>query len=304
MSDGVKTANDFLKAFNLPRNGFTEGALFSDAYGFSTTKRRKQNGLDFLSLYKLYIRDNDMRSDVTEKPITAVVSYGELQDDGSIMLAPTSIPRRSDWPLDFVSTEEFYYNIETSTFTRKGDYISAEQILSMLDELHLRPTKFWGGLWLRLRVFIRRTHMAFTFQYFYYFVIGVLYSLFGTRTVGSLYSFSRTTGRGTVEDEREFKQETFATEAIDVLGYKAKNAWAVITYGLAHFSIYSYWYFFDTLPHPFISSVFSNAFLTLVYVVPTLVIYERLLPHLLRKLIALTRLMYQQATFSRIDLKF
>jgi hypothetical protein len=52
-------------------------------------------------------------------------------------------------------------------------------------------------------------------------------------------------------------------------------------YAALHLSVYVFWYFYDGVEINFIKSIFSNTFLTTVYIIPSLVVFERLIPKII-----------------------
>src|SRR3989344_9404738 len=79
----------FKKKFGLPRDGYSEPIDLQDAgVGFSVYKeqddlRRK----DFKSMFKVYIKKEELEKTGDIKPIVITVSYGKTTEDGIILVS-------------------------------------------------------------------------------------------------------------------------------------------------------------------------------------------------------------------------
>lgn len=293
---------NFIDSFGLPRDGFGSPVPYSDAFGFSTSKDRAQDGYGFTSIYGFYVRNEDMRSDSTIKPVWVSVSYGEKQEDGSVRLSPTSVERQLNWPIDFISNNDFYFDTTSKTFLRHGRIISGADILKMAESLHMRPTRKFAGLFLRFRLW-SRSILAGIFQGFYKALNYVLYTLSGTWTTQTMWEVYVAEPTKAHSNLPEPEIDSFAAQTIDVFGYKA-SAWAVVAYSLIHLAAYIIWFFASATPIEFIRLLFSNSFLTVTYAIPTIVLYERGVPELLKWYIRYVVHMHYHFTFRRINLDF
>lgn len=293
------TAKDFASKFPLPSNGFSDPVEFTDAVGFSTLKPRQQDGKNFASLYKFYIADRDLNESVKLKPINISVSYGQVIDKG-ISLSHEGIKRRNNWPIDLSSRDEFYYNPENSEFTYKNKQIKPEDLLKAVEKLHLKPTFFIKGFWFKTKLFILRQALPTLIDIINTLFIKILYFISGTIT---------TKGTLLVEDPRNSVQrkdatsrEEFANEKINILGYKA-SAWSVVVYSLLHLVLYTFWFLnFRNQNIVFVTKLLSNAFLTLSYVIPSLVFFERIIPSFLQRIIRYIGRLYRKVLFSSIKI--
>jgi hypothetical protein len=293
--------NSFIAQFQLPRDGFKEAVKFTDAFGFSTDKDREQNGHEFVSIYKFYIRNEEIQTEAHLKSVVIVVSYGEKISDGTVRLHPTSIERKLNWPLDFISTDEFYFDITAAKFIRDGKEIDAKTILKMTEELHLRPTRTGSGFLTRLKIFLVRKVVTNLFKFLYNVLIYLLYGTAGIWTHRSIWTINL--DRNRPKDKPLVHPDSFPAQKISIFGYSA-SAWSVVSYCLIHLSLFTLWFFCGKTNIEYVKILFKNSFLTILYVIPSLVVYEKLVPAAVETAITFAGKMFHEFSFRRIDLKF
>ncbi len=289
----------FIDKFSLQKFGLSEPVAFSDAFGFSTSKERDQNGLTFISIYKYYIKEKDLNVNNTKKPIIISVSYGEKEKDGTVRLSPTSIKRRINWPIDLLSTDEFFYDFKEDQFYFKNEKITSEKIVEKIEFLHTKPTKLLRGSVFLIRLLFWRVLVTNLFKFLYYLLIKFLYVISGTKTTKSIWLV--TINRDRPGEDKSVQKESFAEEKIKIFGYYA-SAWSVVVYAVLHLSAYALWYFFLSLESNFIQNIFSNGFLTIMYVIPSLVFFERLVPKFIEILIKNSGLYFNNTSLKRIKI--
>lgn len=292
---------EFMDAFRLPRDGFTEPVAFlNHEFGFSTSKDQRQDSRDFASLYKFYINETYLKNEVCIlKPMTISVSYGEKTPDG-ITLNPKGIERRANWPIDLVSLDEFFYNIKHKTFYYKQKQISAPELLSMIEALHKKPTKFFRGFYLRLKSIFFRKILTGLIGYLYDVCVVLLHVFFGVRIKDSILMFNVRRDRS--KDEINAEVAPLAQEKINIFGYQA-SGWAVVTYCIIHIVLYTNWYLYrESIEFDYFKTLFGNSFLTIIYVVPTLVIYERFISKKLTDIIKIIAMIHVHASFHRFKI--
>lgn len=291
--------NQFINHFSLKEQGFSDPVPFSDGIGFSIAKERQQNGYTFVSIYKFFFEKDDLESNTEKKPIVISVSYAEKLNDGTLRLSPLSIKRRVNWPIDLSSTDEFFYNPSLNKFYFKSNEITAIDLVKKIESLHIKPTQPLRGSILIFKLFFFRFIITNLFKILYYALIKLLYCLAGTNTTKSIWLVNIT--RDKFDEEKEIKKESFAEEKIDLFGYHA-SAWSVVVYAILHISLYALWYFYFNFNSNFIKSVFSNAFLTMAYVIPSLVFFERIIPNILECLIRKSGEYFHKASFTKIKI--
>ena len=292
--------DEFIKRFRLPQNNFSEATPFTDGFGFSTSKDRKQDGQDFASLYKFFIRDRVLNEEGDRKPITISVSYGNKNSDGSITLASSEIQRKLDWPIELISNDEFFFDISTNKFYYQNKEFDAFEILLKIESWHMKPTKPFSGGWLRLKLLFYRIFVTGVFKLTHSLLISILYLISGTKTTRSIWFIYDKQNK--FKEDKDIKIESFATEKINIFGYAA-SAWSVVVYSLLHLVFYTGWYFLlNRGDFPYFLTLFKNGFLTIVYVIPTLVFFERLIPQIFKKAIIYIGEMHMEVSSRKIPI--
>ncbi|MCR4328464.1 MAG: hypothetical protein NUV53_02990 [Patescibacteria group bacterium] len=289
----------FIDKFSLQEHGLSIPVAFSDAFGFSTSKERQQNGLTFVSIYKFYFKEEDLKNDKTKKPIIISVSYAEKLKDETLRLSPTSIKRRINWPIDLLSTDEFFYDHKSEKFYFKDKEITPEDIVKKIEFLHTKPTKLLQGSILIVKLFFWGVLVTNLFKSLYYLLIKILYIIAGTKTERSIWLVNIIRDRP--EADKKVTKESFAEDKINIFGYQA-SAWSVVVYAILHLGVYSLWYFYLDIESDFVQSIFSNGFLTIMYVIPSLVFFERLVPKLIEFFIRKSGLYFHNTSFKQIKI--
>lgn len=289
---------EFKNLFGLPFNNFSEPTLFiDDEFGFSFLKDKNQNGRNFASLYRIFINKDEFNNSSDIKNITAMVSYGEKTQDG-ILLTPKNIKPSISWPIEIISTDDFKFNIEDNKFYYLNSEISPQELIKKLEEFHTKPTKIARGFILRLKLSIFRILIPFLIGILFEIFKGFLYFISGSILSETIWTI--TLKSNSSKEQYRKNNSPFATEKVQVFGYQA-SAWAVVAYCLLHLVIYSY-FFYKGISNIFIQSIFANAFLTLAYVIPSLVIFERIAPLIIEKIIIKLAYYYQQSAFKKIEI--
>lgn len=283
---------------SLQSSGFSEPIEFSNVVGFSTSKERLQSGHPFVSIYKFYFKNEDLENGKEKKPIIVSVSYAEKLKDGTLQISPTSIKRRINWPIDLLSTDEFFYDSTTGELYFKNKKIGPRDLIQKIESLHIKPTKLLRGFVLIMKLFFWKILVTNFFKFLYYLLIEILYLISGTKTSEGIWSIK--INQNQIKENENIEKESFAKEEIDIFGYKA-SAWAVTVYAILHISIYSY-YFHCDLENDFVKSIFSNTFLTITYVIPSLVFFERLIPEIIRLLIMSSGKFFHKTLFKQIKI--
>lgn len=258
---------NFVKAFNLPRNGFLGPVLFEKDFGFSAEKERKDDGEAFASLYKFYISPEVLNSKDSRKAIFIFVHYGKKTEDGIILSSSEwKNKRKLNWPIGLESKDEFYYNFSSKTFYYKNREVTAEDVLKKIEQLHNKPTKL-EGWWLITRLFFFQVFLAGLYQILFESIAWLQYGFSGEKI--RIFQDLR-------EGERSFyaqtlikkTRETPSETEIDIFGYKVKPAIA-LGYSLFHLIVYLILNAIDFKP-PWLVTIFKVEFLTLMYVILSL----------------------------------
>ena len=295
--------NTFAGLFNYNDSGFSQPVIFTDEFGFSTGKDRIQNGRDFVSLYKFFIPQKSLDQGGLV-PVDISVSYGERTDEG-ITLTPKNIKRKLNWPIDLESSEEYFINLENCNFYKKNNKeVSPETILSEIESLHLKPTRKFGGFILRLKIFAFRKFITGFWKVSFGTFKYLLKLMFGVIAPKNVWLFDFSSRRDSYREEVQLQttNEPFAEETINILGYEA-SGWALASYCVLHLFAYTIWYFFfDRANFEFVESIFNNNFLTIGYVVPTIILYEKYGPEIFKRLIWFSGVSFSKASFKKLSL--
>jgi len=270
------TPEEFKKKFKLPFEYSTQPIDFiNGGFGFSFLKNYPNNN-DYASLFKIYIRKEEVSSNSYLKTIEASVSYGKKDKEGEtegIILSSSSEKIKGLFdPIDLISFDDFSCNFLTEEFFCKNERIEAEEILKILDKWHQKTTTFFG-IPLVIRLFWFHYLLAWfwkrifeIFSILQYFVSGekikIFYNLFDPSK-----SFN---------SNLENKLETDKSVLIDLWGYQVKS-WIASIYALLHLGGYFALYHFNKKPL-WLSIIFNNNFLTLMYGIVSLGMANTLLP--------------------------
>ena len=259
----------FKKQFRLPKEGFSSPVDLVDVnIGFQVSKDKSQNG--FRSVFKIYIKNKDFENKETLKPLIITASYGKEYKDG-IITGSSDFKKKINWPIDLISSDDFFYNIKTNKFFDKNDKeINALNILKKIDKLHIKPSKPVRGIPLRAKLrYSNIISIIFSpiFNFFFSIVSGIHYSISGKKvTLLSNLSENRTM------ESTQISQG----ESINFYGFTL-DLWIVFTYSILHlFALYIV-YLFDYKPLWMII-IFNNNFLTLMYVIVSISIAKTFLP--------------------------
>lgn len=266
----MKSPQDFADSFGLPQNGFEAASLFADGFGFSTFKARQQvEGRLFASLYKFYISPDELGSVGNVKDIKISASYGEKIPEG-LSLTPRGIKRKPNWPRDIFIHHEFSYNIANGDFAYKSKSITATDILKRVDAHHMLPNKTGLGFPFRFLQSFKQFELGIL-NFLYWIQGAFLWMISGTITEKKILDLPSRFGN-------EIRILPFAQEKIKIFGYEA-SAWSVVVYSTIHAGIYVLWYlYFLDADISFFTIAFQNIFLTASYVIPSIVLFERILP--------------------------
>lgn len=251
-----------LKAkFNLPQKGFLAPVdLIDTNIGFSFYKDREKIG--YKSLFRIYITNKDYEKIGTLKPLIISVTYGkEIEEGGGITIASSEFKRKLNWPIDLISTDDYFYNIETDTLYKKDKVVDGLTILKQIDESHTKPTKLILGFKLRIKLFFHHKFLASIikiifnlFSFFQYLISGKKVEIYG-----DLKEFQTTIN----PSSKVYSVPSKNFSPIDIFGYKL-DPWIAVLYCILHLIAYFIFYTFKFKP-VLLVTIFKNNFLTLIY---------------------------------------
>lgn len=250
----------FKTKFELPRGGFYEPVDLQDTeLGFSVYKDQKHLGRDdFKSIFKVYIRKDDFKKEGDKKPVTITVSYGRKTGDGIIVNTSdfSDFKRELNWPVELISRDDFFYNINTHDFYHGEKIISAARVLDLINEWHIKPTKKYKGFWLRMKMRFFHTILSGILKILFYIVSGIQYLASGEKVN---FYFK-------VEDSVTPKNKL--GKKIKIFEYEVE-LWIAVLYSIFHLLIYSIFFLYNFWPS-FLINIFHNGFLTVIYTIVSL----------------------------------
>jgi len=265
----------FKKQFVLPSDGFLEPIDLTDIkIGFSVFKDRPQKG--FKSLFRIYINNDALSSVESLKPLTVTASYGKETENG-ITTYSSEFKRNINWPIDLVSNNEFFYDIEKCKLFYKDKEISGLEVLKKVDEWHTKPNKLIGGSWLRTKLIWFRIIIPSTYKFLFKILSGFLYLSSGEKVDLFFNFFEQKNQLGAIEIG---SPKISRGDLIDIFGFKIEQ-WIAILYSIFHLSIFFIFYRYNYNPL-WLTIIFKNNFLILMYVIISVGIAKIILPELLR----------------------
>lgn len=271
---------EFLALFKLPYLEYENPVIFIDGnFGFSAVKSYP-NG--YGSLLRILIAKKDLDASKVSLPITISTTYGKKTDSG-IQL---SVNAASD-PIELASVNEFYFDPTSKKFTRKEGFfkgtheIEPQKIIEIIHKLHTKPTKKVFGLWLRTKIIFWRYIAAGFFKFISKIFIYLLYLISGIDITHD--TWTRLIFPEKLEEQNKERVGFTDKKTKDFFGYQA-SSWAIISYCCLHLILFLIFFHFDYKPIV-ITTIFKNSFLTVVYVISTLFLYDIVLPRIFKRLI-------------------
>ncbi len=262
--------------FDFESNGFFGVVDLEDVYdGFDVYKALGRDG--FFSIFSFYITEDDFNAANDKKAITIIVNNGKFKN-GELITSSTTIKTSTFDPICIISKKQYFFDSKTEEFYKKNKKthkkICPHNILSEVENLHIKPTKMVVGFGIRFKLFFWLLS-ARLFYTFYKVFSAVLFLVDGTKTKniywGNLYP-------ETVH-ENDFKDR----EKGNLLGYKA-SYWAITSYSILHIFIFLTFYVLNIRPS-IIRVILTYNFITGVYIVSSVYLYEHALPYFLKFLL-------------------
>ena len=274
----------FKAKFGLPACNFLVPIDLEDVeIGFSIYKNREKEG--FKSLFRIYIENKKLEKVGDEKSIIVTVSYGKECDDG-IIVSSSEFDKKISWPIDLSSKEEFSYDINSNKFYYKKSNrfyhkkieIRGIDILKKVDQWHMKTTKTFLGFWLRTKIFFYHILLAYFFKLIFYLFASIQYLISGNKNK-SIY--------GDISESEKHIQTTIPQDVstnrsapINLFGYFV-DPWIAILYGIFNLTAFIIFYLSNYRPG-WLVVLFKNNFLTLMYGIVTLGLFNTILPKLLK----------------------
>lgn len=293
MVDKETASNHLKEAFDFSRNGFSSPISWIDGVGVS---RVKDLPPEHASLYKIGINNEELNKDSGRKKLSISVSYGKKILEGISLGSEERLSR----PVDFDTRDEFSFDIDSNVFFQKDRRIGAEELLDILEERHMRPTKMGRGFLLRSYLRFWRVFLPGLVRLIDLVLLSLLWIISGETIkrdiLGRLLDGMRTEKAQERIPELGFKD----VKTMEFFGYHAKR-WSVVFYCGVHLILFMvlFWY---SIRNSLVETIFGNNFTALCYVVVSFAITEAGIPRLLKFLIGQTPGLYGHISFMRLKL--
>lgn len=288
----IQLNQKFKGQFELPTDSFLNPVDFIDAFGFSTLKKHKNN---YVSVFSVILSKEHLASDNPLKPIQINVSYGKETDRGILTASSSEKIKGMFDPIDLVSSDDFFYNIETGDFFHKDSKVKAKYILEYIDKLHIKSTKPFRGLWLRVKLIFWRVVVLWLIKILSGLFVRILNLITGAKVSKNIWN--RVVSQDRIEKEIN-SPEIIEGKTIDFFGYKA-SARAIIFYCYLHLSLYIFFSIYNFRPNV-LMVLFKNNFLTIIYIISSLSLVEIVLPNILKFFIKKTSILFLKVVDKKI----
>jgi hypothetical protein len=297
------TSEELIKQFDLPSKKFPEPIKWQDGIGFSILKDR-QGG--YASLYKIGLNERTGGEERLLKNLWITATYGK-KSDGGITIGSGDKGLMS--PIDLEFHDQFFYNSQTKNFFHFCEEISPSKILENLEKVHLRPTRSIVGLPLRIRLFFWRKFLPGIIKIIDGFLIFLLELISGEKTKGEILKRFIETWHGENKANESIRQRNIPStetnfekpQTMTFFGYTATR-WSVVFYCILQLGFYILNNLYWKIKNPTLSTLFTNTFLTLCYVVVSFAITESLVPKLLKRSIEKMPKIFTKVAFKRIKI--
>lgn len=270
--------NDYLyNQFAFQRIGFSDPIKWSDGVGLSRIKKFPDGRA---SLYKIGIGQEEIQKDTTKKKVSISVSHGKEVMGGISLGSETGLSS----PIDLSFRDDFTYDLQEKKFYYRNKVLTPIEVLAKVEEVHERPTKKVGGLFLRSRLWFWRKLLPGVIRLLDLLLIGLLWLISGERVTDNILKrllglHSEKAREGISSKRVQFEE----VGTIDFFGYKAKR-WSVVFYCGLHLLIFAI-YILLQVEYEWLTKVLTNSFLVLCYVVVSFSITEALIPKFLKSII-------------------
>jgi hypothetical protein len=303
--ENIKT--QFKNSFNLGSNGFINPVLLTDSkIGFSVQKKcevkiekmlKIKKGNEYITLILIYIPDDALYSENQKKPLIIRASF-HLFKDGKFYYDDSLIQNKQRRPIDLVSRDEYSYDIETNTFYANGKNSSADNILNEVYELHIKPSKLFKGSFLRAKMAFKK-FKAFVVKLISNFFAILLYLTNGAKVTENILARYYDDDKRKIMGEKSVTNTEKSPKTI-FFGIDT-HLHPLISYATIHFIIFTIFFLIDFKPQ-YIKLIFSNNFLTVLYVIITLSFFEIRLPKFLLLIVNKTTNWHMKILFKEIKI--
>jgi len=293
--------NKLKKYFDFQKNNFFDPVDLKDAHdGFTTMKKIGPKG--HFSYFRIFITEKNFGIENNKKPLTIHATNGRLDEDKKLVVASSNWKRPFFGPIDLTSENEFFFDNETEEFFKKNREIDPQQILEYIEKLHIKPTKPIIGIWLRIKLIFWQILARDTLKLFNCLLIFLLKISTGKEYTYNITSVSQF--ENSLKEEREKDENDKEGKKLNIFGYKIP-AIRFLPYSAFHLFFYFLFWHFDYKPK-IVTAIFGNNFLTIMYTLFTLIIFESFLNGIsgkrLEKIIKKISILYSKLWSKKIKL--
>lgn len=273
--------HEFINKFSLEKLGFFDiSPLHIGGVGFRAKKNLKEVKGKISSL-NIYIDEAEILHTNPLKKLIVSIYYGKESIAGVVI----ENENKFFDPINIVSMNDYSYNSLSGDFFRGNEKIESIQIVREIYDKHIKPTKIFRGFSIRNKLWFYRIFLSWVFK-----VASLLFSCLIFLISGNKFKYGfiehinkRINIQKDISPKKPIDERK---DKISFWGYKARPG-CILSYSVLHFLVYVYLYFAEWKPD-FVLTVFENTFLTLVYATMTLIIYDKILPKLFRKIVEKT----------------
>jgi len=277
--------------FDFQKNDFYDLVDLEGVYdGFNVKK--KIGGKDRLSYFRIFITKKNYSIEDDKKPLTINTTHGKENEDGGLIISSSTWKRPLFGPIDLISEDEFFLNIKTEEFFKKNKKVEPDEILKRIEKLHIKPTKRFVGLWLRTKIIIWHVLLKNIVKFISYFFIFLL-----KISTGKKYTYNIiTTSQFEKELDERFKKDEDTKEGkkLKIFDYEVP-AIVFVPYSFIHLALFLIFWHYNYKPEVLVK-IFSNNFLTIMYTILTLIMFEALMKivptNALKKIIKNSSILY------------
>jgi len=298
----MENETQFIKNFNFEnKENYLQPTPLKDIkFGFSVIKKMQPTG--YGTIFYIYLNNEELENNKDKKSLLIRATYGNLiEEEGKKFIQITSETGKNRkkviGPIDFTSDNDFFYNIEENQFYHKDKKITPDELLDRIYQIHIKPTKFFKGFIVRLRLFIWRVLIIFMIKLISDIFQCLLFLISGTK-FDDIYTriFSANKIDNISQNNNEYKEP----EKWDLFGFKAP-LWPITFFCAFHFILYVIFWLENYKPK-FVITLLENNFLTVIYTILFLVMLERFLPKILKFFINKTSQLYFNLSSKRIKI--
>lgn len=273
----------FIKKFHIKENGYSTPTQLNDyKYGFTATKPYKniwKNGKDYYTFINFAVNYPGEKQDVNPKNAQLIAHFDLTEKRNNQFFVTESVNNVLTKPINMNSVEDFFVDlVKGKFFDNQNRQLSAESILTLLYNQHLKPTKRIVGIGIRTRLWLWRK----TISFLNYSGIGLKYLLW--MLTGEYYSYDhfRDLMLSRKESRKEIDEKTDTIESSSISGFNARPHTILAFCGI-HLTIFFILYL-SKVNVPLFNLITRSSFLSVVYSVFALGITDRVYPIYSKKL--------------------